>query len=81
MMLIKIKLMTLPTGIANVNTCSKWVYSSKKLAAQFLNMEYFNFLTGDFAPIWGKNTGLLALLCIAKIDNYCIPALAPFMVV
>ena len=81
MMLIKIKLMTLPTGIANVNTCSKWVYSSKKLAAQFLNMEYLNFWAGEIAPIWGKNTGLLALLRIAKISYYSIPALAPFMVV
>ena len=55
----------------------KWVYSSKKIVLQFFNMEYLNFWAGDFAPIWGKNTGLLALLRIAKISYYSIPALAP----
>ena len=81
MMLIKIKLMTLPTGIAKVNTCSKWVYSSKKLAAQFFSTNYFQKWAGEITPIWGKTAGLLALLRIAKISYYSIPALAPFMVV
>ena len=40
-------------------------------------MEYLNFWAGDFAPIWGKTAGLFALLCIAKISYYSIPALAP----
>jgi hypothetical protein len=59
----------------------KWVYSSKKLAAYFLNMEYLNFWAGDFAPIHLKIAGLLALLRIAKISYYSISALASFMVV
>jgi hypothetical protein len=59
----------------------KWVYSSKKLAAYLLNMEYLNFWAGDFAPIHLKIAGLLALLHIAKISYYSIPSLAPFMVV
>ena len=59
----------------------KWVYSSKKCAAYFLNMEYLNFWAGDFAPIHLKIAELHVLLCIAKISNYSIPSLAPFMVV
>ncbi len=55
----------------------KWVYSSKNIAAYFLNMEYLNFCAGDFAPIHLKIAGLLALLHIEKISYYSIPALAP----
>jgi hypothetical protein len=53
----------------------------RKNSFAVFNMEYLNFWAGDFAPIWGKNTGLLALLHIAKISYYSIPSLAPFMVV
>jgi hypothetical protein len=73
--------MTLPTGIAKVNTCSKWGYSSKKIVLRIFSISYFQKWAGEIAPIWGKNTGLLALLRIAKISYYSIPALAPFMVV
>lgn len=59
----------------------KLVYSSKKLALQKIVAEYFSNSPLDFAPIHLKIAGLLALLHIAKICNYSIPALAPFMVV
>jgi len=49
-----------------------------KLAAQFFSTNYFQKWAGDFAPIWGKTAGLFALLCIAKISYYSIPALTPF---
>jgi hypothetical protein len=81
MILRKIKLMTLPTGIANVNTCLKWVCSSEILALQKIVVEYFSNSPLDFAPIHLKIAGLHVLLCIAKISNYSIPSLAPFMVV
>ena len=55
----------------------KLVYSSKKLAAQFFSTNYFQKWAGEIAPILVKIKGLFALLRIAKIDNYCIPALAP----
>ena len=44
-------------------------------------MEYLNFWAGEILPIHLKIAGLLALLRIAKINHYSIPALAPFMVV
>jgi hypothetical protein len=59
----------------------KWVYSSKKLALQKIVVEYFSNSPLDFAPIHLKIAELLALLRIAKISNYSIPSLAPFMVV
>ena len=64
-----------------MNASPKWVYSSKKLAAYFLNMEYLNFWAGDFAPIHLKIAGLFALLYIAKINYYSILALAKLKVV
>jgi hypothetical protein len=64
-----------------MDACLKWVYSHKKLAVQFLNMEYLNFWAGEITPIWGKNAGLFALLRIVKINHYSIPALTPFPIV
>jgi hypothetical protein len=59
----------------------KWVYSSKKLALQKRVVEYFSNSPLDFAPIHLKIAGLFALLRIAKINYYSIPALAPFPIV
>ena len=59
----------------------KWVYSSKKLAVQFFSTNYFQKWAGDFLPIHLKIAGLFALLHIAKISYYSIPALAPLKVV
>jgi hypothetical protein len=52
-----------------------------KLAAQFFSISYFQKWAGEIAPIVVKIKGLLAVLRIAKISYYSIPALASFMVV
>jgi hypothetical protein len=46
-----------------MNTWAKWVYSHKKLAVQFLNMEYLNFWAGDFAPILVNLLGTCVAAC------------------
>ena len=44
-------------------------------------VEYFSTSGGDFLPIHLKIAGLFALLHIAKISYYSIPALTPLEVV
>jgi len=64
-----------------MDACSKWVYSSEKIVLRIFSTNYFQKWAGEIAPIHHKKAGLFALLCIAKINHYSIPALAPFMVV
>jgi hypothetical protein len=64
-----------------MDACSKWVYSSEKIVLRIFSISYLQKWAGEIAPILVKIRGLLALLRIAKINQYSIPALAPFMVV
>ena len=50
---------------------AKWVYSSKKCAVQFLNMEYLNFWAGEIAPILVNLLGT----CFAACSKNQVPML------